>query len=37
MPKLTLTDCVYLCMKNREWWTFWGSGRKKKYVQQQRF
>lgn len=23
MPKLTLNDCVYLCMKNREWWTFW--------------
>tara|TARA_R110001592_G_scaffold24414_1_gene94205 strand:- start:2128 stop:2400 length:273 start_codon:yes stop_codon:yes gene_type:complete len=23
MPKLTLTDCVYLCMKNEDWWTFW--------------
>ena len=21
--KLTLDDCVYLCMKNEKWWTFW--------------
>tara|TARA_R100001463_G_scaffold110246_2_gene164975 strand:- start:1720 stop:1986 length:267 start_codon:yes stop_codon:yes gene_type:complete len=23
MPKLTLDDCVFLCMRNGEWWTFW--------------
>jgi len=23
MTKLTLNDCVYLCMKNGGWWTFW--------------
>lgn len=23
MKKLTLDDCVYLCMKNGDWWTFW--------------
>ena len=23
MKKLTLDDCVYLCMRNGEWWTFW--------------
>lgn len=23
MTKLTLDDCVYLCMRNGEWWTFW--------------
>ena len=23
MIKLTLNDCVYLCMRNGEWWTFW--------------
>ena len=23
MTKLTLNDCVYLCMRNGEWWTFW--------------
>lgn len=21
--KLTLDDCIYLCMKNEKWWTFW--------------
>tara|TARA_Y100000114_G_C11733950_1_gene315123 strand:+ start:574 stop:870 length:297 start_codon:yes stop_codon:yes gene_type:complete len=21
--KLTLDDCIYLCMKNGNWWTFW--------------
>lgn len=21
--KLTLDDCVFLCMKNGKWWTFW--------------
>lgn len=21
--KLTLDDCVYLCMKDGKWWTFW--------------
>lgn len=23
MKKLTLDDCVYLCMRNGKWWTFW--------------
>jgi hypothetical protein len=23
MRKLTLDDCVYFCMRNGEWWTFW--------------
>lgn len=23
MPKLTLDDCVFLCMRNGQWWTFW--------------
>jgi transposase len=23
MPKLTLNDCVYLCMRDNGWWTFW--------------
>lgn len=23
MKKLTLDDCVFLCMKNGEYWTFW--------------
>jgi len=21
--KLTLDDCIYICMKNGNWWTFW--------------
>ena len=21
--KLTLNDCIYLCMRNGKWWTFW--------------
>ena len=24
MGKLTLTDAVYLCMRNGSYWTFWG-------------
>lgn len=23
MNKLTLDDCVFLCMRNGQWWTFW--------------
>ena len=23
MKKITLDDCVYLCMRNGNWWTFW--------------
>ena len=23
MVKLSLDDCVYVCMKNGQWWTFW--------------
>lgn len=23
MAKLTLDDCVFLCMKNGKYWTFW--------------
>lgn len=23
MKKLSINDCVYLCMKNGKWWTFW--------------
>lgn len=23
MPKYTLNDCVYLCMKDGNWWTYW--------------
>ena len=23
MRKLTLDDCVYLCMRDGKWWTFW--------------
>ena len=23
MPKYTLNDCVYLCMKDGKWWTYW--------------
>ena len=23
MKKLTLEDCVFLCMRNGEYWTFW--------------
>jgi len=23
MSKLTLDDCVFLCMRNGKWWTFW--------------
>tara|TARA_Y100000004_G_C8918674_1_gene414363 strand:+ start:733 stop:1002 length:270 start_codon:yes stop_codon:yes gene_type:complete len=23
MKKLSLDDCVYLCMRNGHWWTFW--------------
>lgn len=23
MSKLSLDDCVYLCMKDCRWWTFW--------------
>lgn len=23
MGKLTLDDCVFLCMRNGEYWTFW--------------
>mgnify|MGYP003150067181 FL=1 len=23
MPKFSLDDCVYLCMRNGRWWTFW--------------
>ena len=24
MKKLSINDCVFLCMKNGNWWTFWG-------------
>ena len=23
MPKLTLDDCVFICMRKGQWWTFW--------------
>lgn len=23
MRKYTLNDCVYLCMKDGKWWTYW--------------
>ena len=23
MNKITLDDCVYLCMRDGKWWTFW--------------
>ena len=23
MTKYTLNDCVYLCMKDGNWWTYW--------------
>lgn len=23
MKNLSINDCVYLCMRNGKWWTFW--------------
>lgn len=23
VPNLSVDDCVYLCMRNGHWWTFW--------------
>ena len=23
MQKLSINDCVFLCMRNGDWWTFW--------------
>ncbi len=23
MSNISLDDCIFLCMRNNEWWTFW--------------